>query len=305
MESAVTFLSTVSPCEYLPDRVWQLRYELVPHLRPADYMQRLQEGWRRFGYAMFRPECPSCRMCQSLRVPVATFRPNPSQRRAWKRNQGEVTVRVGAPSLSRDRLDLWARFHRHGHETKGWPAEAEGDPGMMLENPFRTEEWTYYVGNRLICRCLCGCPARSPLRDLLLLRPNGGGPFAGDVQHPVAPRLCSRAGAPACLPRLLRSGMSIKRIQAQVSPERSAPAHWNMGGVQRGDCSLNAVPAFGFLAVERVACMLLLWAPAVGLALPESWVPWATWEVPYVRLVLQAGLSQPEASPLLVVGRLF
>jgi Putative arginyl-tRNA:protein arginylyltransferase len=21
---------------------------------------------------------------------------------------------------------------------------------MMLENPFRTEEWTYYVGNRLI-----------------------------------------------------------------------------------------------------------------------------------------------------------
>jgi hypothetical protein len=33
MESAVTFLSTLSPCEYLPDRIWQLRYELVPHLR--------------------------------------------------------------------------------------------------------------------------------------------------------------------------------------------------------------------------------------------------------------------------------
>jgi hypothetical protein len=80
MESAVTFLSTLSPCEYLPDRAWQLRYELVPHLRPADYMQRLQQGWRRFGWAMFRPECPSCRMCQSLRVPVATFRPNASQR---------------------------------------------------------------------------------------------------------------------------------------------------------------------------------------------------------------------------------
>lgn len=150
MESTVTFLSTLSPCEYLPDRTWQLRYELVPHLRPADYTQRLQQGWRRFGYVMFRPECPSCRMCQSLRVPVATFRPNPNQRRVWKRNQREVTVQVGAPSLSQDRLDLWARFHRHGHETKGWPSEAEGEPGMMLENPFRTEEWTYYVGNRLI-----------------------------------------------------------------------------------------------------------------------------------------------------------
>jgi len=150
MESAVTFLTTVSQCEYLPDRNWQLRYEVVPDLQPADYMQRLQQGWRRFGYEMFRPECPSCRMCQSLRVPVATFRPNQSQRRAWKRNQGEVTVRVGAPALSRDRLDLWVRFHRHGHETKGWPTTGEGDLGMMLTNPFRTEEWTYYVGNRLI-----------------------------------------------------------------------------------------------------------------------------------------------------------
>jgi leucyl-tRNA---protein transferase len=150
METAITFRTTLSPCEYLPDRIRQLRYAVVPDFRPADYMQRLQQGWRRFGYAIFRPECPSCRMCQSLRVPVATFRPNPSQRRAWKRNQGEVTVRVGAPSLSPERLDLWARFHRHGHETKGWPARAGGDPGMMLQNPFRTEEWTYYVGKRLI-----------------------------------------------------------------------------------------------------------------------------------------------------------
>ena len=150
MESTVSFLSAVSPCQYLPDRIWQLRYELVPDLRPADYMHRLQQGWRRSSYVMFRPDCPSCRMCQSLRVPVATFRPSPSQRRTWKRNQGELTVRVGAPSLSPDRLSLWARFHIHGHEQKGWPAEAGDDPGMLLENPFRTEEWTYYVGNRLI-----------------------------------------------------------------------------------------------------------------------------------------------------------
>jgi len=150
MESAVTLLSTLSPCEYLPDRFSQLRYELVPHLRPADYVQRVQQGWRRFGYAVFRPECPSCRMCQSLRVPVATFHPNSSQRRAWNRNQADVSVRVGAPSLSRDRLNLWTSFHRHGHEMKGWPAEVAADPGILLDNPFATEEWTYYVGDRLI-----------------------------------------------------------------------------------------------------------------------------------------------------------
>jgi Arginine-tRNA-protein transferase, N terminus len=235
--SAVTFLSPVFPCVYLPHRIWRFRYELVPHLRPADYMQRLQQGWRPFGGVIYRQQCPSCQMCQSLRVPVATFRPNRTQRRVWKRNQGEVTVRVGAPSYPRDRLDLWERFHRHGHETKGWPARAGGDLWMMveptLENPFPTEEWTYYVGNRLIAVALCGCIAPGPRRELLLLRPNGGDPFAGDVQHPVTPRLCSRAGTPARLPRFLRSGMSIIGIQAQVSPERSAPAQWNMRGVQR------------------------------------------------------------------------
>ena len=33
---------------------------------------------------------------------------------------------------------------------KGWPAEAGGEPGTLLENPFPTEEWTYYLGDRLI-----------------------------------------------------------------------------------------------------------------------------------------------------------
>jgi arginine-tRNA-protein transferase-like protein len=79
----VTFLSTLSSCEYLPDRSWQLYYELVSHLQPTDYMQRLQQGWRRFGWAIFRPECPSSRMCEPLRVTVATFRLDST----WKRNR--------------------------------------------------------------------------------------------------------------------------------------------------------------------------------------------------------------------------
>lgn len=150
METAVTYRSALSRCEYLPDREWQFRYEVVPHLRPADYMARLQHGWRRFGFAIFRPECQSCDMCRSLRIPAATFRRSRTQRRLWKRNAGEVTLEVGAPVISQDRLDLWARFHRHGCETKGWPADVGDDPGLLLDNPFRTEEWAYYLGKRLV-----------------------------------------------------------------------------------------------------------------------------------------------------------
>jgi arginine-tRNA-protein transferase len=122
----------------------------VPHLQAGDYMERMRQGWRRFGYVIFSPQCPACTMCQPSRVPVATFRASDSQRRAWKKNDGAVTLRVGTPALSAERLELWAKFHQYGHETKGWPSPAGNDPGMLLRNPFRTEEWTYYLGDRLI-----------------------------------------------------------------------------------------------------------------------------------------------------------
>ena len=145
----LTFLAPLEPCEYLAGRLSQLRYEVNDELRPQDYMQRLRNGWRRFGPIVFRPECPSCRMCQSIRVPVQSFRPNQSQRRTWKKNAGEVTIRVASPSASPEKLDLLARFHQHGHATKGWPA-ASPDLNVFLDNPFQTEEWTYYLGETLV-----------------------------------------------------------------------------------------------------------------------------------------------------------
>ena len=150
MQPRAIFISPLSSCQYLPDRLWQLRHELHPELDPHDYMERLKEGWRRFGPVLFRPECPSCRMCQSLRVPVGTFRPNESQRRAWRKNAGEVEIRVSSPTISDEKLDLFRRFHQHGHEVKGWPADEPPSLDMFVCNPFPTEEWTYRLDDRLI-----------------------------------------------------------------------------------------------------------------------------------------------------------
>ena len=81
MESLFTFTCPPSRCGYLAGREWSLHYEVVGQITPGEYMDRLKQGWRRFGYSLFRPECPECRMCRSLRVPVSTFRPDRSQRR--------------------------------------------------------------------------------------------------------------------------------------------------------------------------------------------------------------------------------
>jgi arginine-tRNA-protein transferase len=151
MDPNLTFISPPSPCGYLPDRLKQLRYELTPRIDPALYMDRLRDGWRRFGYVIFRPDCGACQMCQSLRVPTSTFHPSTSQRRVWRTNQASVTIRINnTPSSSAEKLHLLARFQQHGHEAKGWPADGGDSLDLLLANPFPTEEWCYYVGDRLV-----------------------------------------------------------------------------------------------------------------------------------------------------------
>src|SRR5688500_10534388 len=143
-------VSSPDACNYLPDRVSRLQYEFAPDLTRDEYNHKLRAGWRRFGHVLFRPLCTACDMCRSLRVPASEFTPTRSQRRAWNVNRSAVTIRVGPPSASRERLDLFERFQQHGHETKGWPAEAGHGLELFVDNPFPTEEWSYYVGERLV-----------------------------------------------------------------------------------------------------------------------------------------------------------
>jgi len=52
---------------------------------------------------------------------------------------------------------LYKAFRDHGHQTKGWPARsgestAEGQSGfeLFLINPIPTEEWSYWIEDRLL-----------------------------------------------------------------------------------------------------------------------------------------------------------
>ena len=151
MTSALTFVSSPGACPYLPGRESRIRYALDPGLTAASYATRLHDGWRRFGTVMFRNECAACSACQSLRIPVAAFRPTASQRRAWKKNVGAVVIRRGTPTASAEKLQLYDRFQRFGHDTKGWALDDEpADLGFFINNPFPTEEWTFHVEDRLV-----------------------------------------------------------------------------------------------------------------------------------------------------------
>jgi arginine-tRNA-protein transferase len=154
MQSLFRYVAPPSPCGYLPDQSWELEYEYVLTLSAEEYMRRMLEGWRRFGTMLFRPRCPSCTACRALRVLVNEFRPNRSQRRCRKMNEGEVQLRIGPPKLTRAKLELYDRFHAYQSEAKGWPwhapKDAESYRHSFVDNPFPIEEWCYYLENRLV-----------------------------------------------------------------------------------------------------------------------------------------------------------
>lgn len=154
MVSLYTFTSPLHPCGYLPDRDAQLDYEIVAELSPEEFETRLHENWRRFGHVLFRPRCPTCQRCRSLRIPVRTFRPNRSQKRTLARNDPDVRRTIHAPTPREEHLRLYERFHAERHQTKGWKDQADIDPASYAEsftlNPYRTEEWRYHIGDRLV-----------------------------------------------------------------------------------------------------------------------------------------------------------
>ena len=154
MESLFRYVAAPGACGYLPDQQWSLEYEYVAAMTPGEYLQRLTEGWRRFGCMLFRPACRSCAACRSLRIPVDRFRPDRSQKRARQANEGVVELRVGRPSVTRSKLELYDRYHTFQADHKGWPQHPAKDAASygdsFVRHPFPVEEWCYYLDGRLV-----------------------------------------------------------------------------------------------------------------------------------------------------------
>ena len=154
METLARWTEPHRPCNYVPEHVCQLRYLHVASLGRDEYMSFLLTGWRRFGHTLFRQRCSGPGACRSLRVDVTRFRPDRSQRRARKANAGDVSLRIGAPAVTREKVDLFDRFHGERSETKGWAPSEPGDAAeyarMFVVNPFPTQEWCYFLDDTLV-----------------------------------------------------------------------------------------------------------------------------------------------------------
>lgn len=134
---ALTFYAThLHPCSYLPgEEAVTLFVDPTATLDTSTYSTLARAGFRRSGEHVYRPHCPQCNACIPVRIPVAEFTPDRSQRRTWRRNQD---LRVVARGVDYDEAhyQLYRRYQAQRHPGGGMD---QGDVSDYLQ--FITSPW--------------------------------------------------------------------------------------------------------------------------------------------------------------------
>jgi arginine-tRNA-protein transferase len=148
----IVVLDSPHPCGYLPGRTARTPYRHpLSRLEPEQFDERLAEGDRRSGVFLYRPECPDCRACEPIRLDLATFRPNATQRRIQRQGDALVEVQIAQPTLDQARIDLFnAHRDRRGLSRGELPIDAEEYADFLTDTCCETLELTCWRERTLV-----------------------------------------------------------------------------------------------------------------------------------------------------------
>ena len=139
------YASSPEPCGYLPDRK-SISAFANPYMDMdvETYDELIQFGFRRSGGYLYRPHCPQCNECISIRIPVNRFQFSRNDKRTLKKNS-DLEMNLIPARFIEEHFELYQRYINSRHT------------GGSMENPSRADyhrflicDWTetYFIEYR-------------------------------------------------------------------------------------------------------------------------------------------------------------
>ncbi|WP_373508057.1 arginyltransferase [Thiocapsa sp.] len=130
------YLTGEHACSYLPGRrARTLFVDPTARIDSATYQVLVDQGFRRSGAHVYRPACRGCAACVPVRVPVADFAPDRSQRRNRRLNSAELSLVDTPAAFKQSHFDLYRRYlgERHPQGSMADDASEESYRRFLVE----------------------------------------------------------------------------------------------------------------------------------------------------------------------------
>ncbi|MCP4391864.1 MAG: arginyltransferase [Gammaproteobacteria bacterium] len=150
------FASAPEPCSYLDDRKSVSAFA-NPHMDMDmnTYNELIQHGFRRSGGYIYRPHCPHCQECVSVRVPVHKHKFSRNEHRVIKRNS-DIRISIMPGRYRDEHFDLYRRYINSRHDEGSM-----ANPNKSDYHRFLICDWTdtlffeYRLNRILIAVAVC------------------------------------------------------------------------------------------------------------------------------------------------------
>ncbi len=141
------YVTGASPCPYLPGQLERKGFTHLTQENPdALHDQLSRAGFRRSQGVAYRPACPTCNACRSVRVDVANFKPSRNQRRILRTNDDLVRRPIEAKA-NREYYRLLKNYLNSRHDGGGMSDMGYREfCAMVNESPVQTLMFEYRAG---------------------------------------------------------------------------------------------------------------------------------------------------------------